>query len=744
MKADKIIIKKLHFLLMLIWVIFFIACRTDVSTEKEKIDYFISVETAAELGLDRYFKFAKTESELKLVGSSGISDIIIKVITFDLDGIKKEEIILNDNDSVQKAVLAAEISDEKIWILSNNWNIDRGELVLDLFDNAGYHIKSTVLSNIDNLDTRNIGSDTKLIIDSHGFIYIGSDNFYGVFDESGQLIWDITDNEKYITADIIKLLDGRVIVLQFIPGGYEISPVFRVINMDELKYDEEITVDFYNDENRGDVYFANGMGGYDILRVEKYQVFGIDLKSGTNDLLAKSSSILNKFIVYANESIFTLESEETFFINNMSVVRYKKTDEPLYNNKKLLVLAVLKNNDQLKKTVNDFNESNEDYFIEIKSYFTDWATYNNALDLFNLDLISGKQADIIYLDSVMPIKSYIEKGLFVDLYEYIDNESGISRNDYLKNILELSETNGHLYTMSSSFYINTLVGKTSDVGNDMGWTWKEFDNLLSKKPDDIIPISGINHDFSREDYLKHILKTSLKDFLDIEAGVCYFETSEFHAIIKNAEKYPPHVTKPLISGLVLTNDFSSGERLLMSFDIKGFQHTYTTSLADIYFDGEITYKGFPTKDGDNGSTITFIDRFGISSMSDNKNGAFQYIKHVLANYEYTKRDSVVLGYGFPVNENVLEQYAQMIINDEGIISTFVNDEMILLRKSEEADVRKIFDLIESITRESLFDNNEIINIIIEEALDYFSGNQSVESISANIQNRVSLYLAETT
>jgi len=729
---------------MLIWVIFFIACRTDVSTEKEKIDYFISVETAAELGLDRYFKFAKTESELKLVGSSGISDIIIKVITFDLDGIKKEEIILNDNDSVQKAVLAAEISDEKIWILSNNWNIDRGELVLDLFDNAGYHIKSTVLSNIDNLDTRNIGSDTKLIIDSHGFIYIGSDNFYGVFDESGQLIWDITDNEKYITADIIKLLDGRVIVLQFIPGGYEISPVFRVINMDELKYDEEITVDFYNDENRGDVYFANGMGGYDILRVEKYQVFGIDLKSGTNDLLAKSSSILNKFIVYANESIFTLESEETFFINNMSVVRYKKTDEPLYNNKKLLVLAVLKNNDQLKKTVNDFNESNEDYFIEIKSYFTDWATYNNALDLFNLDLISGKQADIIYLDSVMPIKSYIEKGLFVDLYEYIDNESGISRNDYLKNILELSETNGHLYTMSSSFYINTLVGKTSDVGNDMGWTWKEFDNLLSKKPDDIIPISGINHDFSREDYLKHILKTSLKDFLDIEAGVCYFETSEFHAIIKNAEKYPPHVTKPLISGLVLTNDFSSGERLLMSFDIKGFQHTYTTSLADIYFDGEITYKGFPTKDGDNGSTITFIDRFGISSMSDNKNGAFQYIKHVLANYEYTKRDSVVLGYGFPVNENVLEQYAQMIINDEGIISTFVNDEMILLRKSEEADVRKIFDLIESITRESLFDNNEIINIIIEEALDYFSGNQSVESISANIQNRVSLYLAETT
>lgn len=57
------------------------------------------------------------------------------------------------------------------------------------------------------------------------------------------------------------------------------------------------------------------------------------------------------------------------------------------------------------------------------------------------------------------------------------------------------------------------------------------------------------------------------------------------------------------------------------------------------------------------------------------------------------------------------------------------------------DANKLYQLIETPERLSVYDET-VVDIIIEEAEEYFAGNRTAEDAAARVQERVSLYVAE--
>lgn len=51
------------------------------------------------------------------------------------------------------------------------------------------------------------------------------------------------------------------------------------------------------------------------------------------------------------------------------------------------------------------------------------------------------------------------QGNFADMYEFIDSDSELSREDFLPNLLKASETDSKLYTFSDRFKVFTVLGK---------------------------------------------------------------------------------------------------------------------------------------------------------------------------------------------------------------------------------------------------------------------------------------------
>ena len=93
-----------------------------------------------------------------------------------------------------------------------------------------------------------------------------------------------------------------------------------------------------------------------------------------------------------------------------------------------------------------------------------------------------------------------------------------------------------------------------------------------------------------------------------------------------------------------------------------------------------------------------------------------------------------------VADGVLDENGEPIPISTGGMS-YGNDPMVELYAVTQEQFDAVMALIDSTTSYIDFDQN-VINIITEEAAGYFSGGKSVEEASKHIQSRVSLYIQE--
>ncbi|MDE6708862.1 MAG: extracellular solute-binding protein, partial [Oscillospiraceae bacterium] len=387
----------------------------------------------------------------------------------------------------------------------------------------------------------------------------------------------------------------------------------------------------------------------------------------------------------------------------------------------------------------EFNKNNLEYEIELTSY----ADYTDGADRMNIDMISGNVPDVIIMgtqsDNTVPVENYISKGLFADIYKFIDSDPEMERSDFLENVLKAYEVNGRLYQVVPMFTIETIVAKTDLVGEKRGWTMDEFIDFVDAHPD-----SSPFGDFTtKDDVLEMFINSCYESYIDMETGKCSFNSKEFIRLLEFCNRFPAEFSEEALRKYdYYTDDLQklhSGERLFSRAFINRCSEIRILEKGD--FGDTVTFKGYPTKSG-NGSSIKGEKSFAITAKAANSEGAWQFVRYFLTE-EYQDNS-----YSLPLLVSSLEKKAEASKERRYFIDQFGEKEYyditlfdIIIGENTDEDNEKLLDFIRSV--DSVYHDDKYVRVIVEEeAGAYFAGQKSAEDVAKIIQNRVQNYLDE--
>ncbi len=190
--------------------------------------------------------------------------------------------------------------------------------------------------------------------------------------------------------------------------------------------------------------------------------------------------------------------------------------------------------------VNQFNRTNEEYQVEIRDYF-DGATYwgqsaeveDAAKKRLFADIAAGDAPDI--WDSSLPLDLYARKGMFEDLWPWIDSDPDLGRETLMSHVLDCAALDGKLYQACGSFLIHTAIGISDVVGDRTSWTLEDllaaYDSL---GPDAEIFCDNMSSFF----LLRELIGEDLERYVDWDTGECRFDSEDFKALLELCARVP--------------------------------------------------------------------------------------------------------------------------------------------------------------------------------------------------------------
>ncbi|MCL2055170.1 MAG: extracellular solute-binding protein [Oscillospiraceae bacterium] len=744
------------------------------------------------LGMNQIRCFSRLNDEMILIGKETI-------ITSDIEAIESEEgytwihydseviasalIFNSEGDLLNKIILpeyyldAVAVDSEGIWVFDSIYSEGDGntKYFLICLDFEGNEVRKFEVALEKLFADDKVSPIAEMIIGDDGNFYMlftpaytasqeYGEYFYIVsFDRNGNILFEIKEQREYQEQmteldHLTKLQDGRIVVFKSHRhnAAFNGEEFFIEIDPAQKGYGNRKWNFSQPDKIQSHMTISNGGGVYDFLVKDRGVIYGYKIETGESTELVNwaERGIYNNVhsydapyqfaVLFGDEYIFSFlenKSEDGDPFSLYGVISLVKLpiakDRQVSSNKKNVTAATLGEvSDSVKNSIAEFNKQSEEYNIQIKTYEGDISDIINA---FNIDIASGRAADIILTDnSHVSLESYASKGLFADLYEFMDNDPDFDRDDYLPNVFKGLETDGKLFIGANSFYISTLIGKTEIVGENKGWTWDEYNALLAKQPTGITPIANEWDYITNKNFLEYMLYSNMSEFVDFKAGTCSFESTGFIELLKAADSYPAEPDR------VLSPDaYRAGNPLLMQVNVASFVIHKIFETAR--FGGDITFIGFPAESG-NGSYGRADSRFAILKNANEPQGAREFVKYLLTDFQETAvtPKSGTLMPGFPVRTSTLERLADKAKNapafDFSLPLENGGELLIEIEPNTDADNQKVFDLIDSITDFTSFDIT-VASIVQEEAAYYFSNQKSAEEVSAIIQNRVGLYLA---
>ena len=417
------------------------------------------------------------------------------------------------------------------------------------------------------------------------------------------------------------------------------------------------------------------------------------------------------------------------------LIYLSKKDAAEVTEKTTITYGAMYVDQMVKQNIINFNKSNEKYRIEIKEYGTDdWEAGATQL---NNEITSGAGPDIIDLSNGNA-EMYIAKGILEDLNPYME-AAGINKADYIEKAFDAYAEGDKLYGIVPCFSVLTVMGKTSDVGEKQGWTIDDVMSLMENKPEGTELFSYC----SKETMLYYLCNLSLDSFINWETGECKFDDGYFEKILEFSNQFPKEIEYSEEDESV-PSKIQSGKLILQEIGISDMQ---SYQMYSMMFGEPTTFIGFPSNEG-NGSYISTSNAIGINAKSENKEGAWEFVKTFIE--EDYQMNSIE--WNFPVLRKALDaQFEEamtpeyMEVDGEKVEQPKTSwgwddfEAEIYAAKQEEVDAVKA--LIES--ADGVITNiDEISTIITEEAAAYFEGQKSAKDVADVVQSRVKIYVNE--
>lgn len=430
-----------------------------------------------------------------------------------------------------------------------------------------------------------------------------------------------------------------------------------------------------------------------------------------------------------------------------------KTPGSQVEQKETIVLATLGGGRELQAAAVKFNRENDKYRLVIKKYM-DYDTYteenyNSAITRLNNDITSKNNCpDLIEINNLNE-KQLVAKGVFADLGSFLDKGGALKREDILEGVLAAYTVDGVLVALPSSFNIETVIGRASDVGDRTGWTVQELIEFAQAHPG-----AELFDMMEKSSIMYYIMSFNQDAFVDWTKRECSFDSQEFKDILNFVNSFPDEVDWESRQASTPTR-IQNGQVLLEQaylYDFNEIQMYYEI------FGGEISCVGYPTVDGSAGTAISPEgSMLAISSKSRKQDAAWEFLE------SYLTKDSAYYSWGFPIQKSKLDAMAEeavevrYITDGDGNPVLDENGEPIeegtgggigyedgwsyTYRRATQEEVDLIYSLID-IARPVSDNNSQVMQIITEEAEGFYKGQKSADEVAKIIQSRVSLYVSE--
>ncbi len=563
-----------------------------------------------------------------------------------------------------------------------------------------------------------------------GTLYTPGDSGLTAISPRGEMREVPVGNENCVVDRVASLSNGQLLLTWGV--GQKFGRVYALAQFNPAT--GEVVDEQFISESLATKSFLVSPNG-ELFVSDAYGIYAYDKSTGTTNMIC---SWLDSDIDYMRTVSMLAPCADGSFItvgfgaghDQLCVSRLTYVDPATLPQKTTLTLACSMAWD-MQQAVLEFNQKSETARIVIKQY-EDYNTVQiqDIVARMNNDIVTGNIPDILLVDQGLPFHSYVNKGLFTDLYPLMDAASSpIQRQDILPNILTAFETDGKLTSLPDSFCLVTVAADSGLVGSGTAWTWEAFFELLQDHPE---IKSGFDSGYFRQYLLQQMLMLGGDQFINYQDGTCRFDHPMFQKLLEYTAGYEDESQEDYYAEPVDPKDLYSSRQCLLYLTTL-YNLEYGVRENSYIFNDSLAYVGMPTLNGAGGSALTLTgNRFAISEACPDKTAAWEFV----SSFFTPERQQTCSA--LPVNAAELQRRVTQAMDPETHPGSWEDFSM---RPTTQTEADQVLALISNTT--TLYRMDEaLLGIILEEAGVFYAGAKSAAETAAVIQSRASNYLAE--
>lgn len=467
------------------------------------------------------------------------------------------------------------------------------------------------------------------------------------------------------------------------------------------------------------IYFSNAMGIYDYdvsSEKVKQHVELNNLEMGlTRDYARLLTMLTDETFLMAVTS--SKDQKQSVYLNRL--VSGKDAEKQQANTKTLTVWT-MKESPDLLRVVDSFKAQYPGVSIEIQIGMDGESAHNisDVISTLNTKMLAKEGPDVLLLDG-LPVDTYIQKGMLVDLQPIYDDL--MTEKQLFETIASSYKTENGLFAIPQGFSYMAVTAK-----NDVIDQVKTTEMLLSylKNGKDL----GLGVD-SAEMLTSILYYSSIKNWLDgktvnkVELKKLFEQYKEFHELTDLYEPNKIDFNQNRISSLMSGNFNFFVEKdmkeISVALDYIGAPHLLygVQTFAQLNFASTI----FNEQDG---KSFLPTGILGISNSSKNQAIAKDFVKFML------DKDGESMA-GIPVNKQLFETGYKETAARLATGTKPLTDE----------DYQKQLTFINSL--DTLVDTNSVISDAVVTQLEaYVLKGESIDTAIENAAKKIELYMSE--
>ncbi len=642
----------------------------------------------------------------------------------------------------------------------------------------GSTIASLDLSDTNNEDNEDgmSGNLSSFAVDAAGNLYVSDYNNIYVLDAEGNVQFKL-DGSQY-NGSLCRLNAQQVGVMWYnytddVNAADENGQYFVPIDLETKDWGEKVKLP----SNEGSI--LPGDDAYDFYYTYNNNIYGYAAKTDTKEKLVDwlacdvDTNNMSGYAMLSDSRVAALMQDWSTDPTTYQLIVLHRVDASEIKEKKVLTLACMYLDWNLRSMIVEYNKTNDEYRINVVDY-GEYATdddYNAGVTKLTTEIISGSVPDI-FLTSNLPIDKYAAKGVIADLNTFMDGGNGLSRDYFVPQILNALEKDGKLYELPTSFTVTTAYALSSIASQYDTWNVAAVQDAMTQLQEGATVFSD---GWTKNTALSNCLSRNLSAFVDWTTGKCEFDSEAFQQLLDFCNSFPAETSDGdgaiayASSADIAVDDamwesdatrITNGKQLMSTTGMYSFD-SYIWSVYAIR--DKITFTGYPTEDG-SGSSFELQMPMAISSVTKYPDAAWDFVCSIIKKMNTIDENNYY--YGFPISQaafdaemtDIMTEQYQLDENGEqvdwdgdgepdkairGSYETMENGETVYkdVYALTQEDIDQILGVINN--THSVYDyDQEILDIITDEVAAYFAGDKDVQTTASMIQSRVNLYVQE--